>query len=56
MARTLTIKNTEEPATSRLFNVFLLVALGWLVLGMVFAGVSAGDAGATEATPVIDIE
>lgn len=56
MARSLTIKNTEKAATSRLFNVFLLIALGWLMLGMVFAGVSVGDADAVEAAPAFDLE
>lgn len=56
MARSLTIKNTEKPATSRLFNVFLLIAMAWLMAGMLVAGLSVGDAEATETPVAIDVE
>lgn len=41
MARSLTVKHTEEPRTSRLLNAFLLLAFGWLTLGFLAAGLSA---------------
>lgn len=44
MARSLVVKHTETPGTSSLLNAFLLVAFGWLVLSMVFSGVSASPA------------
>ena len=49
MARSLTVKHTEAPGTSGLLNAFLLVAFGWLVASMLFAGVSASAA--TEGAP-----
>ena len=33
MARSLTVKHEEKPGTSPLLNLFLAVALGWMVLG-----------------------
>jgi hypothetical protein len=48
MARSLTIKHTEKPGTSSLFNAFLLLAFGWLVVSMLVAGANA-DAAQTEA-------
>jgi len=56
MARSLTIKNTEKPATSRLFNVFILIAMAWLMAGMLVAGLSVGDAAATETPVVLDLK
>ncbi len=56
MARSLTIQHTETPGTSRLFNGFLLLALGWLLAGMLFAGLNVSDADAAEASPVFDVE
>lgn len=32
MARSLTINHVEQPATSRLFNIFLLIAAAWLAM------------------------
>jgi len=50
MARSLTVKHTEEPGTSSLLNVFLLLAFGWMIVGML-AGAFASDAEITDATP-----
>lgn len=44
MARSLTVKHDEKPATSSLLNAFLLLAFGWLIMGAVFASASAQDA------------
>ena len=41
MARSLTVKHTEKPQTSSLFNAFLLLAFGWLVVSMLVAGAQA---------------
>ncbi|MEL6343174.1 MAG: hypothetical protein AAFV53_08555 [Myxococcota bacterium] len=35
MARSLTINHTEKPATSPLFNAFILLALGWMALAAI---------------------
>lgn len=53
MARSLTVKHTEAPGTSGLLNAFLLVAFGWLVASMLFAGVSASAA--TDSAPAVGI-
>ncbi|MBK7756659.1 MAG: hypothetical protein IPO67_02160 [Deltaproteobacteria bacterium] len=53
MARSLTVKHTEAPGTSSLLNAFLLVAFGWLVASMLFAGVSASAA--TDSAPAVGI-
>ena len=53
MARSLTVKHTEAPGTSSLLNAFLLVAFGWLVASMLFAGVSASAA--TQGAPAGEI-
>lgn len=45
MARSLTIKHTEAPGTSRLFNAFLLLAAAWLGLS-VLASAFVGEADA----------
>ncbi|GEM_PF-2973362 len=51
MARSLTVKHDELPQTSSLLNAFLALAVGWLFLGMLFAGMNA------EAdTPVGDLQ
>lgn len=52
MARSLTVKHTEAPGTSSLFNVFLAVAFGWLLLSM-FAAASASSVDDQGATPVM---
>jgi hypothetical protein len=44
MARSLTVAQEENPTTTRLFNVFLIIAV--LCLGAVAFGTSASDAGA----------
>jgi hypothetical protein len=54
MARSLTVSHTETPGTSRLFNGFLLLALAWLMAGMLVAGLNVGDADAAETMPVLD--
>ncbi|MBT3219475.1 MAG: hypothetical protein HN348_10320 [Proteobacteria bacterium] len=40
MARSLTVKHDEKPATSPLFTGFLLISIGWLMLSA-FAGFAA---------------
>jgi len=35
MARSMTIKQEETPTTSPLFNLFLLLALGWMALAAI---------------------
>lgn len=52
MARSLTVKHTEAPGTSSLFNLFLAVAFGWLLLSM-FAAASASDAPEAPAAPTL---
>ncbi|MCP4808261.1 MAG: hypothetical protein GY913_27905 [Proteobacteria bacterium] len=54
MARSLTVKHTENPETSSLFNGFLLLAFGWLVMGMVVAAFSVSDADAAEQPELVD--
>lgn len=44
MARSLTVKHTETPGTSSLFNVFLAIAFGWLLLSMFAAASASSDA------------
>ena len=56
MARSLTVKHTETPGTSRLFNGFLILAMGWLMAGMLLAGLNVGEADAAETTPVVNVE
>ena len=43
MARTLDARHTEDPETSRLFNLFLLIAMGVMVLAMVSNAASADN-------------
>lgn len=40
MARSLTVKHEEKPGTSSLLNSFLLLALGWMVVGAVLASMA----------------
>jgi hypothetical protein len=42
MARSLTVKHEEKLGTSPLLNLFLFVALAWMVLGAVLS--SSADA------------
>ena len=49
MARSLTVNHTEEVGTSSLLNVFLLLAFGWMIVGML-AGAFASDAEIPDAT------
>lgn len=44
MARSLTVKHTETPGTSGLFNLFLALAFGWLLVSMLVAGAQANPA------------
>lgn len=46
MARSLTIKHTEKPGTSGLFNGFLILAACWLGMAMLGSALSIGDADA----------
>ena len=43
MARSLDARHTEDLGTSTLFNVFLLIALGVMVLAMFSNAATAGD-------------
>ena len=52
MARSLDARHTEDPATSPLFNVFLLIALGWMVAAMFTSAATADDTVAGP-TPVV---
>lgn len=56
MARSLTIKHTEAPGTSRLFNVFLLLAVGWLGLAVVASAFSGEADAAVEQSSVFNAE
>ena len=56
MARSLTIKHTEAPGTSRLFNVFLLLAAGWLGLSVLAAAFSGEADAALEQTSTFNAE
>jgi len=55
MARSLTITHEEEARTTPLFTVFIIIAMGWLILSAL-AGSSAPSVAATPApdVPVID--
>lgn len=44
MARSLHVKHEELPATSSLFNVFLLLAFAWLALTAIATASSAPPA------------
>lgn len=35
MARSMTIKQEEKPTTSPLFNIFFLLAVGWMALAAI---------------------
>jgi hypothetical protein len=41
MARSLTVKHEEAPATSSLLTAFLLLAFGWLGLAAIVSAASA---------------
>ncbi|MCB9777830.1 MAG: hypothetical protein H6742_04640 [Alphaproteobacteria bacterium] len=47
MARSLTVKHEEAPATSPLLTAFLVLAFGWLAVAGIVAMIQ--DAGASEA-------
>jgi len=55
MARSMTIKQEETPKTSPLFNVFLLLALGWMALAAITSSSAEADvhteASSTEISP-----
>ncbi|MED5372457.1 MAG: hypothetical protein VX899_15695 [Myxococcota bacterium] len=56
MARSLTVKHTEKPGTSSLFNAFLILAAAWLGLSLLASAfVSEADA-APEASALINAE
>ncbi len=40
MARSNTVKHEEKLATSPLFNFFLLLAVGWMAVGALVAGMA----------------
>jgi anti-sigma factor RsiW len=54
MARSLTVKHTEEPGTSSLLNAFLLLAFGWMMAGMLIGGLSSDAQATTPTTSQID--
>jgi hypothetical protein len=53
MARSLSVKHEEAPATSSLLNFFLLLAFSWMALAAV-AGSFAGQSDAPEQPVVVD--
>lgn len=56
MARSLTVKHTEAPGTSRLFNAFLLLAAAWLGLSVVAAAFVGEADAAPEQSSVFNAE
>ena len=44
MARSLVVKHDEKPATSPLLTSFLVLALGWMLVGAVLASMAGGAA------------
>jgi len=56
MARSLTIKHDEKPATSSLLNVFLLVAFTCLVLATIFGAAPAEGLEAVETLPAVSTD
>lgn len=40
MARSLVVKHDEKPSTSPLLNSFLVLALGWMLVGAVLASMA----------------
>ncbi len=53
MARSLTVKHDEKPATSPLLNSFLLLAFGWLLLSGFAAANATTD---TDTSTEINLE
>ena len=53
MARTTHIAHNENAETSWLFNGFLALSIGWLVLTALVGGVTVNAANADVGTPVI---
>jgi hypothetical protein len=47
VARSLHVKHEEQPATSSLLNIFLLIAFGWLAMGALVAATASEDDSAT---------
>ena len=41
MARSLSVKHEEQPATSSLLNFFLILAFGWMGLSAIASSVAA---------------
>lgn len=56
MARSLTIKHTEAPGTSRLFNAFLLLAVAWLGMSVVAAAFAGEADAAPDQSTVFHVE
>ncbi len=56
MARSLDARHTEDLGTSTLFNVFLLIALGVMVLAMFSNAATAGDTLAPAPAAQISLE
>jgi len=42
MARSLTVKHEEKPATSTIMTAFLVLAIAWMAASAVFASPSTG--------------
>jgi F0F1-type ATP synthase membrane subunit c/vacuolar-type H+-ATPase subunit K len=51
MARSLVVKHEEKLGTSPLLNAFLVVALGWMLTGVLVAYAADGAAGAVVSQP-----
>lgn len=43
MARSMTIKQEEKPTTSPLFNIFFLLAVGWMALAAITSANAEAD-------------
>jgi hypothetical protein len=56
MARSLTVKHDEKPATSSLLNLFLLVAFGCLALATIFGAAPAEGIEAGETAPAVSTD
>lgn len=54
MARSLTVKHEEEARTTPLFTVFIVIALGWMLLGALFGAPSADAVQAQPDVPALN--
>ncbi len=56
MARSLTVKHDEKPATSSLLNIFLLVAFTCLVLASIFGAAPAEGLEPVDTAPAVSTD